>query len=281
MKQQDAWGNCTKKDGIGVGSYFMDCHTVQQIVTSEGLQTQEGEMEHAPFKPYEISYGAITPKETDCENLFVTICMSASHTIYGSLRMEPVFMITGHAAGVAAAMAISNQKAVQQIDVNKLREKLTLQRQVLKYASKPGFFIEKDSYNGYVMDDTDAEMKGDWLHSISTAPFLLYNYQFSFQAPVETASATYKPNLLADGLYEVQLMYSADKNRSKKVKVLIDSKEGKHVVHVDMSKKEADGSHWHSLGNYKFSKGKNSKVVISNQGDGGVIVADGLRFNKK
>lgn len=281
MKQQDAWADVIKKDGIGIGSYFMDCHTVQQIIASNGLQTQEGEMEHAPFKPYEISYGSLVPKQADCENLLVTVCMSASHTIYGSLRMEPVFMISGHAAGLAAAMAVKDQKAVQQIDIDQLRNKLSSQGQILKYATKPGFFLEKNSYDGYVMDDTDAEMKGDWLHSISTAPFLLYNYQFALQSPVETASATYQPKFAEDGLYEVQLMYSADKNRSKKAKVLIKCGEDEHVLHVDMTKKEPDASQWHSLGTFKFSKNNNAKVIISNQGDGGVVVADGLRFNKK
>jgi hypothetical protein len=238
-------------------------------------------MEHAPFRPYEISYNSLVPKQSDCENLFVTVCMSASHTIYGSLRMEPVFMINGQAAGVAAAMAIGNQQAVQQVDINKLREKLSAQGQILKYDSKPGFFIEKNSVEGYVMDDTDAEIKGDWLHSISTAPFLLYNYQFVRQSLVETATATYNPKLPEDGIYDVQLMYSPDRNRSKKAKVVIKCEEGERVVEVDMSKKTTDGSHWHSLGSYKFSKGDNSKVIISNQGDGGVIVADGLRFYKK
>jgi len=281
MKQQDAWASVEKKDGIGIGSYFMDCHTVQQIITPGGWQTQEGEMEHAPFKPYEISYGSLIPKQTDCENLLVTVCMSASHTIYGSLRMEPVFMMTGHAAGLAAAMTVESQKAVQQIDVVKLRTKLSAQGQILKYASKPGFFIEKNTYDGYVMDDTDAEMKGDWLHSISTAPFLLYNYQFALQSPVETASATYQPKFTEDGLYEVQLMYSADKNRSKKAKVLIKCEEEEHTLQVDMTKKDPNGSQWHSLGIFRFSKNDNAKVIISNQGDGGVVVADGLRFNKR
>ncbi|RZM00872.1 MAG: FAD-dependent oxidoreductase, partial [Pedobacter sp.] len=206
MKQQDAWSDATKADGIGMGSYFMDCHTVQQIITADGLQTQEGEMVHAPFKPYEIAYGSLIPLATDCENLFVTVCMSASHTIYGSLRMEPVFMINGHAAGVAAAMAIKNKQTVQQVDITKLREKLSAQGQILKYNTKPGFFIAKESEEGYVMDDTDATVKGSWLHSISSAPFLLYNYQFATQTPVETATATYQPNFDDDGTYEVQLM---------------------------------------------------------------------------
>ena len=281
MKQQDAWGNAKKKDGIGMGSYFMDCHTAQQIITPDGKQTMEGEMEHAPFKPYEIAYGALVPKAADCENLFVTICLSASHTIYGSLRMEPVFMIAGHVAGVASAMAINGKTSVQGVDVARLREKLTAQGQILSYDTKPGLFMQKENFDGYVMDDTDAIVKGDWLHSISSGPFLMYNYQFAFQSPVETASATFLPQLPEDGTYEVMMMFSADKNRSKKAKVRIDCGDGTHDVLVDMSKKNANGEHWHSLGTYDFKKGAEAKVVLSNQGDGGVVVADGLRFNKK
>jgi len=278
MKQQDAWDNIKKADGIAVGSYFMDCHTVQQFINAKGEVWQEGEMEHAPFRPYEISYNSIIPKAADCENLFVTICMSASHTIYGSLRMEPVFMMTGHAAGVAAALAIKANSSVQNVDITQLRTKLTAQKQILNFATKPGFFLAKDTAE-YVMDDTDAIVKGDWLHSISSAPFLMYNYQFTNQSAAQTASATYQPKLPADGRYEVQIMYSADNNRSKNVSVLIHSNKGEKVVLVDMSKK-APKNYWHSLGEFEFSKNKNPKVVISNKGSGGIVVADGLKFKQ-
>ncbi|MEJ7557468.1 MAG: FAD-dependent oxidoreductase [Pedobacter sp.] len=278
MKQQDAWDHITKKDGIAVGSYFMDCHTIQQLITAKGELVQEGEMEHAPFRPYEISYNAIIPKAADCENLFVTICLSASHTIYGSLRMEPVFMMTGHAAGVAAALAIKAKSTVQDVDISQLRAKLIAQKQILKFDTKPGFFLGKDS-TGYVMDDTDAVIKGDWLHSISSAPFLMYNYQFASQSATETASATYHPKLPEDGDYEVQILYSADNNRSKNARVMINSDKGEQMVLVDMSKK-APKNYWHSLGKFKFSIDKKPKVVLSNKGTGGIVVADGLRFNK-
>ena len=281
MKQQDAWSTAIKKDGIGMGSYFMDCHTVQQFITSTGKQIHEGEMVHAPFKPYEISYNSLVPKATDCENLFVTVCMSASHTIYGSLRMEPVFMITGHAAGVAAAMAIKSQKSVQQVDITQLREKLSAQGQILKYETKPGFFISKESNEGYVMDDTDAIIKGDWLHSISSGPFLMYNYQFANQTAIETASARYQPDLPEDGTYEVHLMYSADRNRSKKARVVINDDKGENVVWVDMTKKTTPDNYWHSIGEYQFTKGKKANVTISNKGEGGIVIADGIRFSKK
>jgi len=279
MKQQDAWDNIHKKDGIAMGSYFMDCHTVQQFITPKGQLVHEGEMEHAPFRPYEIPYAALIPRAADCENLFVTVCLSASHTIYGSLRMEPVFMMTGHAAGVAAAMAIGENITVQQVNTDQLRTKLRTQQQILKYDTKPGFFLNKDS-SAYVMDDTDAVFKGEWLHSISSAPFLLYNYRFASQSATQTASATYLPELKEDGMYEVALMYSADKNRSKNALVMIDCDEGRKVVAVDMTRK-APAGYWHTLGEYKFSKQHRPKIVLSNQGNGGVVIADGLRFKKK
>jgi len=281
MKQQDAWDNPHKEDAIGIGSYFMDCHGVQRFITSEGEMFEEGEMEHAPFRPYEISYGAIVPKQSECENLLVTVCMSAAHTIYGSLRMEPVFMITGHAAGVASAMAINNEVAVQKINMGGLQEKLLSQQQILSYTPRQGFYVPKESVSGYVMDDTDAVLEGHWAHSVGAAPFLEYNYRYTSQSTSQTAYAEYNPALEEDGIYEVQIMYSPDTNRSKAVRIVISANGDDKIVYVDMTKKYTSPDYWFSLGTYEFSKAKKPKVTISNQGNGGLVIADGLKFIKK
>lgn len=280
MKQQDAWDNPHKDDAIAIGSYFMDSHTVQRFITPAGEMLEEGEMKHAPFRPYEISYGAIVPKQKECENLFVTVCMSATHTIYGSLRMEPVFMMTGHAAAVASALAIKGKVAIQQIDKKQLREELTTQGQILSYTPKDEFYIDKKTTTGYVMDDTDAVLTGHWQHSVSTGPFLMYDYRFTNQSATETASAQYNPNLPEDGIYEVQMMYSPDRNRSKAVRVVIEDDDGEKVVLVDMTQNVLLPDYWFSLGSYKFSKAGKPKVTISNLGAKGVVIADGLRFIK-
>lgn len=144
MRQQDAWENATKEDAVGMGSYFMDCHNVQRTITPDGRLIVEGNMgipvegvqgkfSHQPMKPYQIPYRSLTPKEEECGNLLVTICLSASHVIYGSLRMEPVYMIAGHAAGVAAAQAVREKTAVQRIDVPGLQARLKAQGQVFEY----------------------------------------------------------------------------------------------------------------------------------------------------
>ena len=106
----------------------------------------EGDVQVAPMKPYPISYRALTPKRSECENLLVPVCLSASHIAYGSIRMEPVFMILGQSAATAACLAIDAKVRVQKVDYEKLRSRLLADRQVLEWgassnsaaAAKPG-----------------------------------------------------------------------------------------------------------------------------------------------
>ena len=116
---------------IGMGSYSLDSHNIQRFVTPEGAVQNEGDIGVAAPKPYEISYGAIIPKESQCKNLLVPICVSSSHIAFGSIRMEPVFMILGESAATAASIAIDDQVSVQQVDYVKLKQELLKQNQVL------------------------------------------------------------------------------------------------------------------------------------------------------
>jgi hypothetical protein len=116
---------------IGMGSYAMDSHNIQRYVTSEGFVQNEGDIGVSPKAPYSIPYGSIIPKEEECTNLLVPVCVSSSHIAYGSIRMEPVFMILGQSAAIAAAIAIDNKVAVQQVSYAILKEKLLKKGQVL------------------------------------------------------------------------------------------------------------------------------------------------------
>lgn len=122
----------TISDPVGMGSYGMDSHHVQRYVTKEGTVQNEGDVEVKLTSPYSISYGSIIPKMDECTNLLVPVCMSASHIAYGSIRMEPVFMILGQSAAVAASMAIDKGQAVQVLSYNALRVKLLERGQVLQ-----------------------------------------------------------------------------------------------------------------------------------------------------
>jgi len=118
-------------DGIGLASYTMDSHHAQRYITKKGHVLNEGNVEATVHKPFPISYRSIVPKKTECTNLLVPVCLSASHTAFGSIRMEPVFMIIGQSAGTAAAIAVKSKKAVQDVDYNLLRNQLLKDNQKL------------------------------------------------------------------------------------------------------------------------------------------------------
>ena len=121
---------------VGMGSYAMDSHNVQRYVTPEGFVQNEGDIGvHAPA-PYSISYGSIIPKKEECTNLLVPVCVSSSHIAYGSIRMEPVFMILGQSATAAACIAIDKNIAVQDVDYNELKNKLEDRKQVLTWKAQ-------------------------------------------------------------------------------------------------------------------------------------------------
>jgi hypothetical protein len=116
---------------IGMGSYNMDSHNVQRYVDSNGHARNEGDIQVNPGGPYQISYDAIVPKPTECTNLLVPICLSSSHIAYGSIRMEPVFMILGQSAATASSIALDKATNVQDVDYSKLRARLLADGQVL------------------------------------------------------------------------------------------------------------------------------------------------------
>ena len=106
MTEHNCRGKKVADDSVGMGAYGMDSHNCQRYVTPDGHVQNEGDVQVHGFKPYPISYRAIMPKADECENLLVPVCLSSSHIAYGSIRMEPVFMILGQSAATAAAMAI-------------------------------------------------------------------------------------------------------------------------------------------------------------------------------
>lgn len=116
---------------IGMGSYNMDSHNTQRVVDDRGFVRNEGNIEVSPGRAYPIGYGAILPKRTEATNLLVPVALSASHIAYGSIRMEPVFMILGQSAAAAASIAIDAGQAVQDVDYAKLRDRLLAEGQIL------------------------------------------------------------------------------------------------------------------------------------------------------
>ncbi len=134
MTQANCESKRTVKDSVGLASYPMDSHHCQRVVVEEdGKKTvrNDGNFGHRCRLPYPVSYRSIVPKRGECENLLVPVCLSASHVAYGSIRMEPVFMILGQSAGTAAALAIDDGVAVQDINYDKLKAGLLRDGQIL------------------------------------------------------------------------------------------------------------------------------------------------------
>lgn len=132
MTQRDIQVDLTKPDVIGMGSYNSDSHNVQRYLQEDGTVQNEGNMEVA-VTPYQIPYRVLLPKRKQATNLLVPVCVSSSHVVYSTLRMEPVYMIMGQAAGVAARMAISGKVDLHDIDTKGLAEKLRSQGAVFEW----------------------------------------------------------------------------------------------------------------------------------------------------
>ena len=131
MIEQDIRGKRTCDDPIGVGSYWFDSHLVSRFVDTDGKVREEGGFWKKRFN-YPISYRSIRPRKSECKNLLVPVCLSASHAAYGSIRMEPVYMVLGQSAGAAAAVAIEQDIPVQDVDYTQLRERLVADGQKVK-----------------------------------------------------------------------------------------------------------------------------------------------------
>lgn len=134
MTEHHTFGRRIAPRSIGLGSYGTDAHEVRRIV-KDGVVTREGKIAtgRGGFGPYQIGYGAITPKPTECENLLVTFALSASHSAFASIRMEPVFMVLSQSAATAACLAIRDNAAVQAVGYDALRERLVVDGQILEW----------------------------------------------------------------------------------------------------------------------------------------------------
>jgi hypothetical protein len=134
MTEPNCRGLRVAEDSVGLAAYTMDSHHTQRYVSPDGAVLNEGDVQVGGFPPYPISYRALVPRESECSNLLVPVCLSASHISYGSIRMEPVFMVLGQSAATAAALAVTDNVAVQKVSYPTLRQRLQRDKQVLDWS---------------------------------------------------------------------------------------------------------------------------------------------------
>ena len=134
MTQENCEGVIFAQHSVGLAAYTMDSHNVQRYLDDDGFVRNEGDVQVGGFLPYPIAFESIVPKQTECDNLLVPICLSASHIAYGSIRMEPVFMVLGQSAATIACHAMEEGQAVQSIDLIRLRKRLLKDQQILEWS---------------------------------------------------------------------------------------------------------------------------------------------------
>src|SRR5262245_19882434 len=216
-------------DSVGMGSYTIDSHNVQRYITPEGYVQNEGDIGVPTGGPYVIAYGSLVPKRGQCDNLLVPVCLSSSHIAFGSIRMEPVFMILGQSAATAAALAIDSQQAVQDVPYAALRQRLLADGQVLEFAAPPNAggktggkgAIDSKSLAGIVVDDSAAQVSGNWKSSRAAGSWIGEDYRHDENAQDGKATARFEAKLPRPGRYEVRLAYTPHANRSTKTAVEI------------------------------------------------------------
>ena len=267
------------EDSVGLGSYNMDSHNAQRYITPEGFAQNEGDVQESPGGPYLVSYRSIVPKVGEAENLLVPVCVSASHIAYGSIRMEPVFMILGQSAASAAVLAIENKVPVQEVAYSKLREKLIADGQVLDLPAGAGpkvTILSKD-LPGVVVDDLQAQLTGEWLPSNSVSPFVGTGYQHDNNEGQGTKTARFAAKL-PQGIYDVRIAYSANTNRASNASVTIEHATGEKQVDLNQRKVPELDRLFTSVGSYQFSAEKPAVVTISNAKANGHVVIDAVQF---
>jgi hypothetical protein len=265
-------------ESVGMGSYTIDSHNVQRYITPEGFVQNEGDIGVSTHGPYEIAYGSLVPKKGQGSNLLVPVAMSASHIAYGSIRMEPVFMILGQSAATAAVFAIDGNLSVQQVPYVKLREQLLKDGQVLEYAGpKSSRGVEAKKLKGIVLDDSEAKVTGHWQQSGAAKSFIGDGYRHDANAKDGQSSLRFEPKLTKPGKYRLQLASTPNTNRASNAAVEIQHAGGVEKLKIDLkSPKEAEGVFWIDLG--EFECANDTAITISNSGADGYVVVDGARW---
>jgi len=280
LTQHDLMEHTEKYDSIGMGSYNIDVREMQRvhipISRFPDLKYEaynEGYLS-IPVELYQIPYRSLVPSYAECQNLLVPVCVSGTHLAIASIRMEPQYMIMGHSAGVAAAMAAKTGRPVQIMDIYALQEKLKSQRQILSLKENPyGLWSNEkeividNNMKGFV------SFTGDWLEeeTVHTG-----RYEMNFRVKPEGSQGTfeYSPYFFRSGSYKISCWYPASKEYAAEVSVLIHQAEGQQKINLNQ---QQGGGGWQEVGVFRFEQGRHLAVEIEAAPDQRVV-ADAFRF---
>ncbi|KQS30753.1 FAD-dependent oxidoreductase [Dyadobacter sp. Leaf189] len=267
MTQANCEGKKVVTDGVGMAAYTMDSHNIQRIVVN-GMVKNEGNVEVGGFGPYPVSYQAIVPKPAECTNLLVPVCLSATHIAYGSIRMEPVFMVLAQSAAAAAVMAIDGKLPVQKVDVAKLQKQL---------AANP---LVTGKIQHVVVDNEDKQhvkVEGKWNTGNKGG------YGPSFFASDTTTKSTqtvrFTPEIAKAGKYAAYIYLPKLPGLSSIIPLTVSDGKNQKNVSIKTADVQVVGQtsgEWVFLGDFDIAAGSNAFVEMSNKGADGLVLADAV-----
>lgn len=269
MTEHHARGMEVAPDAIGMAAYTMDSHNAQRVVVN-GMVKNEGNVEVGGFPPYPISYRAMTPKRQEVTNLLVPVALSASHIAYGSIRMEPVFMVLAQGAAVAASMAIDDEIAVQEIDVAALQREL--RENPLADGSVPELLVDDALSRG-------VEIRGPWSSARVGGQ---YGSSVLRSEGAQGARVRFTPEVRAAGRYLVYLYWPPAEGLATNVPVEIRHAGGTERISLSQQR-EAEGVQgnivsWKRLGEFTLDPTQEAWLEIGTAGADGAVLADAVLF---
>lgn len=269
MTQHHCLGKELVNDGIGMAAYTMDSHNCDRHVLN-GMVKNEGNVEFGGFDPYQISYRSIIPKQKEATNLLVPVCLSASHIAYGSIRMEPVFMVLAQSSAVAACLAIDNNLPVQQVDIKDIQ--YTLKSNPLADGSIAEVLVDNEN-------SSSVEIKGDW--SVRKRGGYGPSYLIDESKEQVSKSVRFNPEIIKNGVYRIYTYYPKLKTSSSKTYITIYDGENtieKVINHSEIQVEGQTSGEWILLGSYPLTVNRKPYVEITNKGADGVVTADAVLF---
>ena len=275
MTQANCQGKEVVTDGVGMAAYTMDSHNIQRIIIEKDgkkIAKNEGNVEVGGFGPYPISYRSLIPKESECRNLLVPVCMSASHIAYGSIRMEPVFMVLAQSTALAASMAIDAKTSVQKVDIAKLQQEL--KANPLGDKSTPEILVDNENQAGTKITGSwrvESKSKGGYGPS-----YLVYEGQGT-----EKASVRFTPEIMKAGKYRVYVYFPRLAKSTSELEITVSDGNKNKILPIkpaDIVVVGQTSGEWVALGEYELPKGRGSFVEIATKQTDGPTVADAVLF---
>jgi len=249
-----------------MAAYTMDSHNISRLVVN-GMVKNEGNVEVGGFGPYPISYRSLIPKKSDAKNLFVPVCLSATHIAYGSIRMEPVFMVLAQSSAMAASLAIDAKTDVQSIDVKKLQQ--LLKTNPLVDGSGPELLVDND-------EKDNVNVKGEWssLKKGGYGPSFL-----NLKSNGGNEYVRFTPSVTKKGKYTVYVYYSKLAGQSSQTTYnVFDGKTNKEITlrQADIIIEGQTSGEWIPLGSYELPAGRKSYVEVTTKNSDGLVLADAV-----